>query len=148
MRRLWAAAFLLRRLRADPGVAALVFLLVGGTAFLFASGPRLLNQAADAGLQHALVAARTTDRNIQISIVAADGDAGQPLAQLATRRAAFEQTLPESVRSLVDGSAVSVESIRFGVTDAPNRTFTTTFVRLRYQDGLDPAITVVDGRMP
>ncbi|HSM38230.1 MAG TPA: hypothetical protein VK838_02775, partial [Candidatus Limnocylindrales bacterium] len=34
------------------------------------------------------------------------------------------------------------------MTDAPNRTFTTTFVRLRYQDGLDPAITVVDGRMP
>lgn len=148
MRRIWAAAFLLRRLRGDVGVAILVFLLVGGTAFLFAAAPRLLNRAADAGLTSALAAARPTDRNVQISVVAAAGDAGQPLAQLGTRRAAFEQAMPDSIRPLIDGSAVSVQSIRFGVTDAPNRTFSTTFVRLRYQDGLDNAIAIVAGRMP
>ena len=70
MRGIWAAAFLLRRLRADVGVALLVLLVVGATAFLFAAAPRLLNRAADDGLRHDLSTARTSDRNIQISLVA------------------------------------------------------------------------------
>ena len=43
----WAAGFLLRRLRAEVGVVALLVALVALTSFLFAGAPRLFNLVAD-----------------------------------------------------------------------------------------------------
>ncbi len=148
MRGIWAAAFLLRRLRSEAGVALLVLVLVGATAFLFAAAPRLLNRAAEDGLQHDLAAARTADRNIEISLVA-PGLAGiRSLEAMTTQQAAFLDQLPEDVRTLIADTAISTESIRFTVTDAPNLTYTHTFVRFRYQDHLDGQIELTEGRMP
>lgn len=148
MRGIWAAAFLLRRLRADVGVALLVLLLVGATAFLFAAAPRLLNRAADDGLQHDLASARTVDRNIQVSLVAPGLAGARSLEAMGTQQEAFLEQLPDRVRTLIDGTAISTESIRFLVTDAPHLTYNTTFLRFRYQDHLDDEITLVEGRMP
>ena len=50
MRSVWAAAFLLRRLRSEVGVALLILLLVGVTSALFAGAPRVFNLVADEGL--------------------------------------------------------------------------------------------------
>jgi putative ABC transport system permease protein len=148
VRGIWAAAFLLRRLRADVGVALLVLLLVGATAFLFAAAPKLLNRAADEGLVHDLSSARTVDRNIQISLVAEGLAGARSLEEMGTQQANFLERLPESIRSLISGASISTESIRFAVTDAPHLTYNTTFIRFRYQDQLDDEIELVSGRMP
>ena len=50
MRSIWAAAFLLRRLRSEMGIALLILLLVGITTALFAGAPRVFNLVADQGL--------------------------------------------------------------------------------------------------
>jgi putative ABC transport system permease protein len=148
VRGIWAAAFLLRRLRADVGVALLVLLVVGATAFLFAAAPRLLNRAADDGLRHDLSTARTSDRNIQISLVAPGLAGTRSLEAMGTQQSAFLDQLPDDVRSVIAGTALSTESIRFTVTDAPHLTYTHTFIRFRYQDHLDGQIELSEGRMP
>ena len=66
MRRGWAAAFLLRRWRAERGALLLMVALVGVTSFLAATGPRLYNQVADAGIRDAVADASTAVRNIEL----------------------------------------------------------------------------------
>jgi len=66
---LWAAGFLLRRLRAEAGVVALLLALVAVTSFVFAGAPRLFNLFADAALVHELNAAPFVDRDLQLSSV-------------------------------------------------------------------------------
>jgi putative ABC transport system permease protein len=146
VRAIWSAAFLLRRLRGDAGVALMVFGLVAITAFLFAAAPRLFNSVADAGLRHDLEAARAVERNLQISVLGPASSRG--IERLAEDRDEFEDDLPPSIRSIVVDRAISASSMRFAVTDAPDRTFQTTFINLRYQDGLEDAIQLVAGHWP
>ena len=101
MRAIWAAAFLLRRLRTEVGVALLVFLVVGVTAALLASAPRLLARAADAALLQELTSAKPTERNIEVSVVVPARGNGEPATQLGTRQTALLSSMPESVQSLV-----------------------------------------------
>ncbi|HEX2193368.1 MAG TPA: FtsX-like permease family protein [Candidatus Limnocylindria bacterium] len=147
MSRVWAAAFLLRRLRDEVGVALMIFALVAVTAFLFAAAPRLFNQMSDVGLRHRLEAARVVQRNLQISILG-PGQPADALAGLADQGQEFLAEMPQSLRSLVVERAVSVTSPRFIVTDAPDRTYQNTFISLRYQDGLGRVTRLVAGRMP
>src|SRR5688572_14502377 len=146
MRAIWAAAFMLRRLRSDAGVALMVFGLVAVTAFLFAAAPRLFNSISDAGLRHELREARSVERNLQISVIGPASSRG--LERVETEGEEFQRLMPESITSLLVDRAVSIESIRFAVTDAPDRRFQTTFINLRYQDGLENAIELVSGHMP
>ena len=67
MRSVWAAAFLLRRLRSEAGVALLIVLLVGVTSALFAGAPRVFNLVADEGLHAALDDASVVGRNVELS---------------------------------------------------------------------------------
>lgn len=146
MRSLWAAAFLLRRLRGETGVALLVFLLVAATSFLFAAGPRLFERAADEGLRHDLGAATSLQRNIQLSANTQVPPGGLPLARLLEVGDRLEEELPASIRAVLGGRGLMVTSPRFAVADAP--IYNSTFVSLRHQDGLTDAIALVDGRMP
>ena len=146
MRAIWAAAFMLRRLRSDAGVALMVFGLVAVTAFLFAAAPRLFNSISDAGLRHELREARSVERNLQISVIGPASSRG--LEQVEAESEEFLGLMPDSITSLLVDRAVSIESIRFAVTDAPDRRFQTTFINLRYQDGLEDAIELVAGHMP
>ena len=67
MRTVWAAAFLLRRLRVELGVVLLIVALVGITSFLFAAAPRLFNHVADDGLRVAVADAAPAAANIELS---------------------------------------------------------------------------------
>jgi putative ABC transport system permease protein len=147
-RGVWAAAFLLRRLRADAGVALLVFVLVGLTAGLFAVAPRLLARTSDAALEHELAGARVTERNIQVSVISPPGGPGQPLDAALQAGVRFEGSMPDSLRALIGDTAFAVQSTRFAVEQAPSRRYESTFVQFEYQDDLDGQIELVDGRMP
>lgn len=148
MRAIWSAAFLLRRLRGEAGVALMVFGLVGITAFLFAAAPRLFNRMADEGLAHQLEAARVLQRNLQISVLGPGQAFDDPVGAFAAAGDEFQSDMPATVSSLVADRSVAVDSIRFAVTAAPRLTYSNTFVTLRYQDGLDEAIDLVAGHWP
>jgi len=148
MRAIWSAAFLLRRLRGDLGVALMVFGLVGITAFLFAAGPRLFNRASDEGLAHRLEAARVLQRNLEVSVLGPGQPFDEPLAAFAIAGDEFEADMPPTVRDLIADRSVAVDSIRFGVTDPTGLTYRQTFVSLRYQDGLDDVVQLVAGHWP
>ena len=98
MRSIWAAAFVLRRLRGDGGVALMVFGLVAITAFLFAAAPRLFNTVADAGLRHQLEESRPVQRNVQISVLGAGSGSRNPVRALGRAREEFLGDMPASLR--------------------------------------------------
>jgi putative ABC transport system permease protein len=144
--RLTAIPFLLRRLRAERGMAVLLFGLVLFTAFAFAAAPRLLNRVADDGLRHELAGAATLEASLQFSrqgrIGPADGD---PLGTVAAEGAELEAELPESVRRLVVDQSMVVSTPRYSVLEPPR---TTTFLTLRAQTGIEEQIVLTDGRPP
>lgn len=148
MRRVWAAAFLLRRVRSEPGVALMLVALVGVTAFLFAAAPRLLNQVSDGALRHELASARATQRNLQVTllgnIVADEG--GPALRHVLAVGDDFRQGLPPALASLIDEQGLVLTSVRFRVEEPP--VYDDTFISLRHQDGLDGLVTLVAGRLP
>ena len=145
MSRLWAAAFLLRRLRTERGVLVLVVLLVAITSLIVAAAPRLYNSVADAGLHAVLADTSPARRNIALvrDIQAAATsltpdslrDAGAKLA------AGFDPAISAAVRS----QEVVVDSPRFHVTPGPKYS---TYITLRSQSGLDGAVELADGRWP
>jgi len=141
-----AVAALLRRLRAERGVAALLFLLVAVTSFAVAAGPRLFNRVADDGLRYAARRATAIQRNVQFTSVdhlpAGEDD---PFERVVARGDALGDRLPGSVTGLVDETRFVVDSARFQIQDPPNYQ---TFVTFRYQDGLDEQLELVDGRWP
>ena len=145
MSRLWAAAFLLRRLRTERGVLVLLVLLVAITSFIVAAAPRLYNSVADAGLRSLLADTSPTRRNIALvrDMQASPGsltpaalrDTGAKLA------AGFDPAITAAVRS----QEVVVDSPRFHVNPGPKYS---TYVTLRSQSGLDGAVELTDGRWP
>jgi putative ABC transport system permease protein len=145
VRSIWAAGFLLRRLRSEVGVVALLVALVMLTSFLFAGAPRLFNLVADAALVDQLQAAPVVDRGIQLSSTAVSPPGEDPLAELDRIGSEYLQAFPESIRQLIGQRRLSTTSPRFAIPEPPRYR---TYVSLRYQDGLDGAITLVAGRLP
>jgi putative ABC transport system permease protein len=144
MRALWAAGFLLRRLRAEVGVVAILVALVALTSFLFAGAPRLFNHAADAALIDQLRSASVTDRNIQLSSTSVSPTDGS-LDAVDRLGATYQSALPESIAGLVTQRRFSITSPRFVLPEPPRYR---TYISLSYQDGLEEAIRMVAGRMP
>jgi putative ABC transport system permease protein len=142
MRSLWAAGFLLRRLRTEVGVVALLVALVALTSFLFAGAPRLFNLVADAALVDQLRTAPVAERNVQLS---STGGVGLDLGTVDDVGAAYQRAFPASIGSLIAERRFSITSPRFEIVDPPRYP---VFVALRYQDGLEAAITLVAGRLP
>lgn len=146
MRLVGAVAVLLRRLRAERGVAILLFVLVAVTSLVVAASPRLFDRVADAGLRYELDRSTSTQRNLQFTtadrITAGDDDA---LANVEARGVRLLDRLPESLRYLVAEHWYMVDTTRFRLVDPPNYT---SYLTLRYQAGIDDRIELTEGRRP
>ncbi len=91
MRLVAAVAALLRRLRAERGMALLIFVVVAVTSFVVAAGPRLFNHVADDALRYGVERATAVGRNFQFSTVdrlPADDVDRSPASSAAARRSA------------------------------------------------------------
>lgn len=143
---LGAAGLLLRRLRAEQGIALLIVALVAVTSFAFAAGPRLLNRVSDDGLQHALRAAAPADRNITLELdsrlpVGSDGG----ISSIRAHGERLADDLPESIARLVSFRQVRFTGVRLTVLEPPSYD---TRITLRYQDRLTDETQLVAGRWP
>ena len=145
MRTLAAASFLLRRIRADAGAIALIWLVVGITAFLFSGAPRVFGLVADAALRHELAEASAVRRGIGLTTNSSLGGADRPSAALDRASRRHLADLPESVQSLVGDSVSVASSPRFAVGNPPR---IPTFLVFRSQSDVGDRLTLVDGRLP
>jgi putative ABC transport system permease protein len=146
MRLVGAVAVLLRRLRAERGIALALFVLVGVTSLVVAISPRLFERVADEGLRYELERGTAVQRNIQFSLVdrIRAGDV-EPMEFLQARGETLLRRLPASVRAVIGARDFVVETPRFDLIDAPNYP---TFITLRYGDGVAGRLSVVEGRAP
>jgi putative ABC transport system permease protein len=145
MRAIWAAAFLLRRLRAERGIILVLVALVGTTSFLAAAAPRLYNLVADAGLRQEIAEASTSRRNIEL-VQELVMPPGEDPTDLVERLGTTYQTLfGDNVEALVGSRETVITSPRFRVLNPP---VYTSYVALRAQSGLEGEVVLVDGRWP
>lgn len=145
MRRIWAAAFLLRRLRAERGVVLLLVGLIGVTAFLGAAAPRLYNLVADAGLRREVAEASTARRNIELVqefVMPPNEDPADVLDRLGRT---YQGLFGDDLEQLIASRELVVTSPRFGLLQQP---LYPTFVALRYQSGLGESVRLAEGRWP
>ncbi len=146
MRLVAAVAALLRRLRVERGVVALVFAVVAITSFGVAAGPRLFNRVADDALRYEATHATAIQRNIQFtSVDRLPAGTTDPFDRIAARGDGLRQRLPPSVGHLVGDTQYLVDMTRFQVAEPPKLP---TVVTLRQQDGLADLVDLVDGRWP
>src|SRR5262245_12244390 len=112
-------ATILRRLRAERGTVAFVFVLVTVTSFLVAAAPRLLNHAEDEGLRHALTRGTALQRNIELSTVdTIPASAKGPFAAVEERGSRLRKSLPPTVDGLVGSTRFVIDTPRFALVDA------------------------------
>jgi putative ABC transport system permease protein len=147
VRSLWAAGLLLRRLRAEPGMVLVLFLVMAATSFLFAAAPRLFNRVSDDGLRYAALAAPAFQRNVALALVSnlAPGSGGGVSGVRAEGEDLAEQ-FPPTLASLISERSLLVTAARFSLLDPPGGY--ETHLALRYQDGLPDATRLVSGRWP
>ncbi|HET6744648.1 MAG TPA: hypothetical protein VFH90_02230, partial [Candidatus Limnocylindria bacterium] len=145
MRSLWAAAFLLRRLRGETAIALLIVTLVAATSFVFAAGPRLLDRVSDDGLRHELRSTGPVQRNLQLSTVSTLSGAEGSFDAIRSLGEDFEGEMADVLRVAIDERLVTFTTVRFHVADPP---IYDTYISLRYQSGLDDEVELTDGRMP
>jgi putative ABC transport system permease protein len=145
VRALGAAGLLLRRLRNELGIVALICLLVAGTSFVFASVPRLFERVSNDALRYATSHATPVQRNIALSLNADldPGDGG--VSGVRAFGDDLAAKFPASVKAIIAGRSLSVNSPRFFVPEP--KTYE-THVSFRYQDGFMDATRLVDGRWP
>ena len=145
MRTLTAATFLLRRIRTEAGAIALIWLVVGITAFLFSGAPRVYGLVADAALRHELADASAVRRGIGLTTTSSLGGADRPATALDRASRRHLADLPESVQSLVGDTVSVASSPQFAVHEPPR---IPTFLVFRSQSDVGDGLTIVDGRLP
>ncbi len=145
MRLTSAVVAILRRLRAERGIVAFLFILVATTSFLVAVSPRLLDRVSDDGLRDRLARATAVQRNLEFTTVDRLDPGATPFVGVEAVTDDLWARLPESVRQIIGEERYVISSPRFTVADPPNYT---TYVSFRYQDGLDDRITYTAGRPP
>ena len=97
MRLVTAVAALLRRLRVERGVVALVFAVVAITSFGVAAGPRLFNRVADDALRYEATHATAIQRNIQFtSVDRLPAGTTDPFDRVVARGDGLRRRLPPS----------------------------------------------------
>ncbi|HSL76653.1 MAG TPA: hypothetical protein VK867_06900, partial [Candidatus Limnocylindrales bacterium] len=135
MRGLAAITAILRRARAERGVLLTLFGLVAVTSLVVALSPRLFERVADDGLRYDIGRSTSQQRDLQFTstgeIRAGTDD---PMGFVRARGENVAERVPGSVLDIVDASDFVVETPRFGLVEPPNYT---TFVTLRYQDGVE-----------
>jgi putative ABC transport system permease protein len=142
--RIWAAAFLLRRLRSERGVLLLLVLLVAMTSLIVAAAPRLYNAVADAGLRSLLAESSPVRRNIALTQDLLPDLAALTPAALQEQGASNARPFGPVIDDIIRSREVLVATPRFGVP-APNYR---TYVSLRAMTGIEPETELVDGRWP
>ena len=146
MRGTGAVTGLLRRRRAERGVAAALFVLVAVTSLVVALCPRLFEKVADDGLRYAVERGTAVQRNLQFTAIGRirPGDT-DPMAFVDTRGENLMGRLPASVQEVIDVRDFLVESPRLGLDDPPNYR---AFVTLRYEEEVEGRLAMEAGRMP
>ncbi len=146
MRLVSAVVVLLRRIRAERGVAVLLFVLVAVTSLVVAASPRLFDRVADAGLRYEVDRATSTQRNIQFTTADRIRDEeDDALANVRERGEDLQERLPETVGRLIDTGGYVVDTTRFRLDDPPNYS---AYITLRHQDGVDEHVRYDVGRPP
>ena len=145
MTRIWAAAFLLRRLRSERGVLFLLVVLVAITSLIVASAPRLYNAVADAGLRSLLAETSAPRRNIALTRDVLASPAELTPAALQSQGEDAATPFDPTITGLISSRQVVVASPRFSVTPAPKYR---TFMSLRAQTGLEAETDLAAGRWP
>ena len=141
-----AAFALLRRLRDETAVVALLFGLVTVTSLVVAAAPRLFDRVSDEGLRYAVAHATAAQRNLQfVGVDRLEAGPGGPFDAITARGSSLRGGLPDSVGAIVGADHFVIDLVRFRVAEPPNLR---TFVSLRSQDGLDGRVELVDGRWP
>jgi putative ABC transport system permease protein len=152
VRSLWAAGYLLRRLRSEAGVVLLLLGLVFVTSFLAAGAPRLFNLAADAALVRELQDAPDVERDFSLSSIDFTPTGGDELGAVAGFGDLSLDAFPASLRALISEHHYVATTPRYGIDegllDASGRPRFDTYVAMRYQDGIENAISYVSGRAP
>ena len=101
MRGIASAVALLRRLRDERAVVALLFVLVAVTSLCVAAGPRLFNRVSDDGLRYAATHATAAQRNLQfVSVDRFEPGFGGLFHGVTDRGSSLRGGLPASVRAL------------------------------------------------
>jgi putative ABC transport system permease protein len=145
VRGVWAAAFFLRRLRAERGIALLLVAMVGVTAFLVAAAPRLYNLVADAGLRQGAADASPSRRNLELRqefVMPPEQEATTLVDSLGET---YFQLMGDQVRSIVASRELVATAPRFGLRLVPKYS---TYVSLRLQTGISDQISIAQGRLP
>jgi putative ABC transport system permease protein len=140
---LWAAAMLLRRIRAELAMVLLLFLLVAATSFLFAAAPRIFSRVADDALRHVVREAALVQRDVMVGMAGrlSPGDDGA-VGGVRSVGMDLKERFPPTLRGLLAEPVLRVTAARMIMTD------TGTYLSLKYQDGLPDATRLVDGRWP
>ena len=146
MRALWAAALLMRRLRAERGIILLILILVAATSFVFAAAPRLFNRVTDDALSHAAQVALPRLRNLAFGLDSSlEPGAGGGVSGVREYGAQLSKDFPPSVAAVISDMRLLVTTVRLYVPDPPSYE---THISLRYEDGLTDATRLVSGRWP
>lgn len=145
MTRLWAAALLLRRLRTEIGIAALIAILVGATSFVFAAAPRLLNRAGDDALRYEAAKALPLQRNIALSLDSSLDPGAGGVAGVAAVGTELTESIGPSITNLIADRSLRITGVRMSLVTPPKYE---TRLLLSYRDGLPDATRLVDGRWP
>ena len=149
---LGVVAAVLRRLRVERELVAVVVSAVLLTTLVFAAIPRMFNRMADDGLAYAVEGASPVSRNIvarQVELIE-PGPASDLFGPVSTAGAEFRAGLAPSIQRIVGEPSFVVDSVRFAVADIPGQPAFPfpRFVTLRYQQDIEQHLTLVDGRMP
>lgn len=144
---------MLRRLRAERDLIAVVVGIVLVTTFVFTSIPQLFNEMADDGLAHAVTTSNPLQRNLQMTQpgripVATDGD--DPFARVVEEGEAFRQELAPAIQEIISGSNYVIDTPRYRVFQTPGATGYPfpRYITMRYHEDVDSHLTLIAGEMP
>jgi len=144
---------LLRRLRGERDLIAVVAGVVLVTTFVFAAIPMLFNDMADDGLAHSVTTANPLMRNMQMTQpgripAATDGD--DPFAGVQQEGEEFREELAPSIQQVLDTSNYVIDTPRYRVFETPDATGFPfpRYITMRYHEGVDAHLTLIAGAMP
>jgi putative ABC transport system permease protein len=148
------ARAILRQLGSQPAVVLTIFVATLVGAFLIASAPRSLEQAAGEDLRAAVVDPPPAMRNIRVEQRSriAPGPEEDPMRNVRSVGENFAETqFPDSVSAIISGSHWVVDTGRFAITpmagEEPPHPFP-MYLRFRLQDGVFDRMRVVAGSTP
>ncbi|HEX5164467.1 MAG TPA: FtsX-like permease family protein [Thermomicrobiales bacterium] len=144
---------LLRRLRAERDLLAVVVGVVLVTTFVFAAIPRLFNEMADDGLAHAVTTSNPLMRNLQMTQpgrieVAKSGD--DPFALVDQVGQEFQDGLAPSIQQIIGDRKFVIDTPRYRVFQTPGvqEYPFPRYITMRYHQDVDPHLTLIAGHMP